>query len=103
MQGGHAGEKAPVRKEMSTTLASAKEADKADETDCLSKDKAAADDAAVVLTALHITEGPTTDDKANGAYPLLPLSCEFLHTTRYWHTQLRLCTHACNNTHGEKH
>ncbi|CAK0780581.1 hypothetical protein CVIRNUC_005101 [Coccomyxa viridis] len=64
--GGHADEKAPVRKEVPITLASAKGADEANEADKLSKGKASADiDAG--LTALHITEGPTADDEATGA------------------------------------
>ena len=87
VQGGHADERAPVRKEVPITLASAKEADEADEAEELSKDKAAADvDAG--LTALRITEGPTADDEATGDIPVPLLSCVLNHPTRYKHAQL---------------
>ena len=96
VQGGHADEKAPVRKEVPITLASAKGADEANEADKLSKGKASADiDAG--LTALHITEGPTADDEATGDFPILLPSCVLLRTTKYGHVQLELCTcDACN-------
>ena len=77
VQGGHADEKAPVRKEVPITLASAKGADDADEAEDLSKDKSSADiDAG--LTALHITEGPTADDEVTGDLPILLPSCVLL-------------------------
>ena len=90
VQGGHADEKAPVRKEVPITLASAKGADETDSTENLSKDKASADiDAG--LTALHITEGPTAVDEATGDSPILLPSCILLRTTKYGHSRLELC------------
>ena len=96
MQGGRADEKAPVRKEVPITLASARGAGEADEAEDLSKDKASADiDAG--LTALHITEGPVADDEVTGDLPILLPSCVLLCTAKYGHIQLKLYTcDACN-------
>ena len=65
VQGGPADEKAPLRKVVAVTLASADEAGEADEVESVGKDKAVADENAV-LTALRITEGLVADNEADG-------------------------------------